>query len=260
MRATDVLVTPSDLERRWPALEGVAAINVDLRAAAVDLAAARVDGAVFLGCTFPPGAAERLVANGAAVLSHPGGVPFPVYRASLYSPDELTGGHDADPGTSLDARITAWFHSSSSTSLTDLVVRALHDATIDAATARFVAGRRVVGVMGGHALARDDDLYREVAGLGRELTRRGFTVATGGGPGVMEAANLGAWCAPLEDAALDGAVAMLSDAPVYGDDPSAHIGRARDVRVRWPDGGVSLGVPTWIYAHEPTSGFATHIA
>ena len=29
---------------------------------------------------------------------------------------------------------------------------------------------------------------------------------------------------------------------------------------RWPDGGESLGVPTWVYVDEPTTGFATHIA
>ena len=28
----------------------------------------------------------------------------------------------------------------------------------------------------------------------------------------------------------------------------------------WPDGGESLGVPTWVYVDEPTGGFATHIA
>ena len=35
---------------------------------------------------------------------------------------------------------------------------------------------------------------------------------------------------------------------------------ALDVRRRWPDGGESLGVPTWVYLDEPTTGFATHIA
>jgi predicted Rossmann-fold nucleotide-binding protein len=135
---------------------------------------------------------------------------------------------------------------------------------VNAAVARFVAGRRVVGVMGGHALARDDPGYRRVAGLGRTLTRAGFTIATGGGPGVMEAANLGAWLAPAPDDALDGALGVLAGAPVQDADPAAYIGAALEVRRRWPGGGrpggASLGVPTWVYVGEATTGFATHIA
>jgi predicted Rossmann-fold nucleotide-binding protein len=142
----------------------------------------------------------------------------------------------------------------------DLAIRALHDATVDAAVARFVEGRRVVGVMGGHALARDAALYRVISELGRELTRRGLTVATGGGPGVMEAANLGAWFAPFDDRDLDEALVILAEAPTYAADPAMYVGHTLEVRRRWPRGGVSLGVPTWVYADEPTSGFASHIA
>ena len=142
----------------------------------------------------------------------------------------------------------------------DALIRAVHDATIDAAVARFVVGRRVVGVMGGHALARDAAFYRTVAVTGRMLTRAGFTVATGGGPGVMEAANLGAWMAPFDDAALDDALAVLADAPGYDADPDGYLRGALAVRARWPRGGVSLGVPTWVYVNEPTTAFATHLA
>ena len=60
-----------------------------------------------------------------------------------------------------------------------------------------LAGARVVGVMGGHAMARGTDAYAGAARLGRALARAGLTVATGGGPGAMEAANLGAYAAPL---------------------------------------------------------------
>ena len=144
------------------------------------------------------------------------------------------------------------------------MVRALHDAAVTAAVARFVTGRRVVGVMGGYAVGRDEELYRRIAVLGRTLARAGYTIATGGGPGVMEAANLGAWLAPVPDAAFDEALAILAAAPVQDADPEAYVRCALEVRRRWPgggrSGGESLGVPTFLYIGEATTGFASHIA
>ena len=261
MRANSrVIATHVALLEQWPDLTDAAVVGLDLRGLSLDLSVALVHGAVFLGCAFPDGLAEQLATRGAATLSGLGSVPFQVYRSALYSPEELAAGHENGLEGTLDARITRWFDSSSSSSLPDLVVRALHDATIDAAVAQFVLGRRVVGVMGGHALSRDDPAYRDVAVLGRELSRVGFTVATGGGPGVMEAANLGAWCAPMGDDVLDQALTVLSRSPVYPADHDGYVRRALEVRNTWPNGGVSLGVPTWVYADEPTGGFASHIA
>jgi predicted Rossmann-fold nucleotide-binding protein len=108
-------------------------------------------------------------------------------------------------------------------------------------------------------VARDAELYGRVAELGRTLRRAGYTIATGGGPGVMEAANLGAWMAPAADADLDAALAILAPAPTAAA-PDAYVQAALAVRNRWPAGGESLGVPTWVYIDEPTTGFATHIA
>ena len=52
------------------------------------------------------------------------------------------------------------------------------------------AGRTMVGVMGGHIARRGTAVFEEAALLGRLLARSGRVVATGGGPGAMEAANL----------------------------------------------------------------------
>ena len=265
MSATpSVVASIAALHDRWPDLREVTVIGVDLREERWDWSAARVEHTMLLGCLLPPGAADQLAALGVGVFPPLDGLPFDPYRAELYTYDELTRlveetGAVGSAGTTVDARISAWF-ASSATSVPDALIRAVHDATVDAAVGRFVAGRRVVGVMGGHALDRDAPFYRTVAALGRALTRAGFTVATGGGPGVMEAANLGAWMAPFDDDALEGALTVLAPVPTYEADTQAYVEHALAVRARWPRGGESLGVPTWVYVDEPTSAFATHIA
>jgi predicted Rossmann-fold nucleotide-binding protein len=187
----------------------------------------------------------------------PGAVPFVPLREQLYTQDELTRRtHD---GRTVDEAIGDWFHVHGH-GADFAIMRALHDATIDGALARHLEGRSVVGVMGGHSHARGSAPYVEVARLGRALTRAGFRVATGGGPGLMEAANLGAWFAPAADSELDTALELLDAAPSYEHDAVAYVDVACAVRDRWPDGGESLGVPTWVYADEPTSAFSTHVA
>ena len=254
-----VVVTIAAFRAAWPDLRDIAVMGVDLRRERLDWSAARVDRTMLLGCRLPEGVADQLTARGVDVFAGLDGLPFAPYRSELYTCAELAAVTDAGATATLDARIAAWFERSS-VSVRDALIRAVHDATIDAAVARFVVGRRVVGVMGGHALARDAAFYRTVAVTGRALTRGGFTIATGGGPGVMEAANLGAWMAEFADDALDDALAMLSEAPRYEADVDRYFERALAVRARWPAGGESLGVPTWVYVDEPTSVFASHIA
>jgi predicted Rossmann-fold nucleotide-binding protein len=107
--------------------------------------------------------------------------------------------------------------------------------------------------MGGHALGRGDAAYSATAKLGRGLAAAGFTVATGGGPGLMEAANLGALCP--DDVAVDEAVAHLAAVPDFRPSITDWARRARDLDL--PDNGLSLGIPTWFYGHEPPNLFCS---
>jgi len=65
--------------------------------------------------------------------------------------------------------------------------------------AEFVDGFEILGkiekavtVWGSARVKRNDEWYRKAVKTGKLLARKGYTVITGGGPGIMEAANRGA--------------------------------------------------------------------
>ncbi|OIK29098.1 LOG family protein [Streptomyces malaysiense] len=217
--------------------------------------------AVFLGCPMAPEAAARVRASGALVFPPVPGLPFDPYRAHPYTPDELFAsleqGYEATP----DARAYGW--SRRTTADGDVfasMLRAIHDDAVSDALDEVLGGCRVVGIMGGHAMARGTVGYAGAARLGRSLARAGFTVATGGGPGAMEAANLGAYTAPFADAVLEEALVPLAKTPSFRPSVTEWARAAFEVRARWPEGGTSIGIPTWFYGHEPPNAFASHIA
>ena len=113
--------------------------------------------------------------------------------------------------------------------------------------------------MGGHSLSRRDAAYRQVAYLSKQLTEKGFLMISGGGPGAMEATHLGAWMAGRNELEMQDALHILSTAPLYKDE--GWLETAWRVHDRFPQKDfLSLGIPTWLYGHEPSTPFATHIA
>ena len=249
------------LVEHLPDVAGAFVVGLDLRDVSIDWTAVDAAGTTFAGCRVGLTDEHLLRAQGAVVLPPLDALGFDPYRARLYSIDDLMAGYvPGRPETTLDARIGE-IARLAPTPLRSLA-RGMHDACIDAALVRFLhaAAGPVVGIMGSHSNPRGDELYRAVAELGRRLTREGFVVSTGGGPGLMEAANLGAWLAHPPDDALAAAISRLAEAPDYRADPARFLEAALDVRARWPHGGVSLGVPTWIYVDEPVNQFATHVA
>ncbi|MZD05701.1 Rossmann fold nucleotide-binding protein [Streptomyces sp. SID5785] len=235
---------------------------VDLTDRTDRLLAVETAGALFLGCPMTPEAATRVRARGALVFPPVPGLPFDPYRGHLYTPEELfagltDGGYAATP----DARAYEWFQRTKADGdVFASMLRAIHDDSVSDALDELLAGARVVGVMGGHATARGTEEYADAARLGRTLARAGLTVATGGGPGAMEAANLGAYAAPFDDAMLHEALRLLAKAPKFTPSVTDWAAAAFEVRERHPHGGASVGIPTWFYGHEPPNAFAQHVA
>jgi predicted Rossmann-fold nucleotide-binding protein len=181
------------------------------------------------------------------------GIPVDCYRSSLYTADEL---YDTPAyADSLDEQARAW--GLLSPSPRDSLVQALHDHALDEALTGWLAGRSLVGVMGGHALVRGAAAYADAARLGA-LVGRTHTIATGGGPGAMEAANLGGRLAHQPEAALAEALDRLAATPSYRPSVDAWVATARSVTELGDS--PSLGIPTWFYGHEPSNVFATAIA
>src|SRR5437879_928824 len=265
-----------DLARRVGERHAVAdhVVRAALEHAAVDEHARSIGLEQILRPCHRPRRAKKVQAHlghhGSAMPPLPRPEPFDPLRQGLYTADELMQGYTpAHPDGALDRRIARHFVAAGGRnppSAAEAIAQRLHDFGIDRALTAWLSGEggtapKVVGVMGSHSTPRDDPQYALVAELGWRLARAGFLVATGGGPGLMEAANLGAYLSQHADSgALDRAIATLKKAPAYESDPAGYIEATRRVRANESNGAASLGVPTWVYPDEPVNLFSSHIA
>lgn len=195
-------------------------------------------------------------------------VPYQIFREELYHAKDLYAGYCIGEPDSYkdcyDAKVYQHYLNTGKFphSIHETLARTLHDHSMTNALNDFLSKfdeRQVVGIMGGHGLLRTDKAYRQVVEISKRLTENGFLMISGGGPGAMEATHLGAWMAGRSEEETADALAMLSEAPSYKD--KTWLETSIQVIRKYPqEKYVSLGIPTWLYGHEPATPFASHIA
>ncbi|MGB3763814.1 MAG: LOG family protein [Ornithinimicrobium sp.] len=246
-------------------LVGARLQGLDLREHEATLLERRtLQGLIVLGGQLSARLEQHLRRHGAVIFPSDPNVPIAPYRGSLYTPHELYAGLDrAGYAETFDARTYSWSQDASIRHDAYVsVLRAIHDDSMSDALHALLSGRHAVGVMGGHALQRGTEGFASAADLGHQLARGGYVVITGGGPGAMEAANLGSW-AP-DDATLAQALDSLSSVPTFTHGPQDWITSAfaalHAARATPGDEVRSVGIPTWHFGHEPPNVFSQRVA
>lgn len=219
---------------------------------------------LFIGCTLPKGLKRQ---TRDCLFLPDMGETFH-YRNHLYTAEELYEGYvpsrPESYDTCYDGRVYKHFlkKGKRATDVKEALARCLHDNSISDCLHDFLANyneHRLIGIMGGHGLSRLDPSYVKIVRLSKLLTEKGMLMITGGGPGAMEATHLGAWMAGRSEEELEKALSIMQKAPGFQDE--GWLQTAWEVHDLFPQRDYhSLGIPTWLYGHEPSTPLATHIA
>jgi len=225
-----------------------------------------IDNTTFLGCRFNPKDEIRLIQKGAFIYKMPQGLPYNPFRKNLYKFEELMEGYSFEKDNSKDINIYNHFSKTrNNPGINEALYQRIHDHSIDEALRNLIeidnegmTNKKCIGIMGGHSTKRTDEFYEKTAMTAKLLAESGYFIASGGGPGIMESANLGAYFAGRSNKDLADAFKILQKAPKYTDPDFQK--RAYEVLEKYPDGNENLAIPTWFYGHEPSNLFSTYIA
>ena len=265
IHSLDTLISHVDSRK---SLDCVVCQGIDLRSITAKLLALSADGSAFLGCQFENEALHHVIETGGLVFPRLNDIPYRPYRPTLYTVDELMEGFSKREEGSFIERaydtliynhFSKYRKSSKPLPVLEALAQRLHDLSIDDALSEMLRKHpHVVAIMGGHKMKRNAPEFKDVAHIAYQLTKAGYFIATGGGPGAMEAGNLGAWLANYDEEAIDRSIEILSQEVDFSTHQYLILGE--QVREIYPNGCDNLAIPTWFYGHEPTNQFASHIA
>lgn len=208
----------------------------------------------FWGCTLPTHeTAEALRRKGAQVNENPPDLPFKPFRAFMYRMDELVR---------VDESIFQFYLEKKD--LRSTLYEAAHDYSMNDALHDYLEGKAVIAFMGGHAMERHSPEFAQVVWLAWRLSRVGYVVASGGGPGAMAAANMGAYLSQCDVAGMKKALELISNEAGNDLYEKSYLNPVPEQAVLdyfgKPSHMPSLAIPTWRYGHEPSNRFATYYA
>jgi predicted Rossmann-fold nucleotide-binding protein len=256
--------------------------SLDLSGMDAVFAKIRLTGSVFLGCKLGAGLAAKIHADGAGLVTELAALPpsLPAFAPGIYTVADLYEGMGEDGSNwekTPDYEGFKFFNHEANVpkqlSPAQSIAARLHDTVQQQAVEQFLKDRDVVAIMGGHDFKRvldpkdkasgKADVYWECVSIAKALTEKNFLVLTGGGPGLMEAGNLGALLAGADDNLVSEVRALLLNHSFESKEWRATAMAARKkILGAWdaepPQEKFSLGIPTWLYGHEPPNLFASH--
>lgn len=239
------------------------------------LASYPLAGCVFLGCQMGPELLSAAAKASCFIVPPRPDMPFDAFSPGLYSPvelfDALVKGGEYENCRDRKIYVSVYDKDTKIPIPVDVdvtLLRRIHDASIAEALDDILdepTSLRTVAIMGGHDVERTKPVFAQIARMALTLTLDGYLIATGGGPGLMEAGNLGAYCAGFTDpeGKLKFVLDAIKDAPTYKDPNWLKLSFTAWQAMGRPDDpkkSRSIGIPTWFYGHEPPNVFATDIA
>ena len=246
--------------------------SLDLTDHTITLLSQPLNNCIFLGCKIDPGIVGEIICKGALVFPPLKDLPYNSFRGFLYTPEELSEGYERGNPESVSKMFDAVVFDhyiktgkGNPPNILETLARRLHDHAITDSLEEFIDGKKIVAIMGGHSIKRNEIEFLTVSKISKKLTERGYLLSSGGGPGAMEATHVGAWFANRAHNDLIDGVSILSKAPDFKE-KYEWMETAFEVKGKYPllkkNGELpsSLGIPTWLYGHEPPTVFATHIA
>ena len=174
--------------------------NLDFSQANPNVKECTFEDCIFMGCTLPDTVRTKIDAS--SLIFPKIKVPYNVYRSQLYNAYDLYKGYSIDDPSTFDSYFDAKVYEhylrtgKHANDIKETLARSLHDHSMTDAMYDFLEKfdeQMIVGIMGGHGLLRTDPIFRQIVGISKELTERGFLMVSGGGPGAMEATHKKKW-------------------------------------------------------------------